>query len=59
MFAKYFDVFVIIPTFVTNIVCAKLTYFCTANRKQTLKLIYYGKEKCYYAIQDIGFFIIR
>ena len=45
--------------FVANIVCAKLPYFCTANMKQTLKLKYYGKEECYYAIQDLGYIVVQ
>lgn len=50
MFVLYLGMFAIIFIFAANIECAVLTYFCTANRKQTLKLIYYGKEECYYAI---------
>ena len=54
MFAICLDGLSNISTFVANIVCAKLPYLCTANMKQTLKLKYYGKEECYYAIQNLG-----
>ena len=59
MFAICLDRLSNISTFVANIVCAKLPYLCTANMKQTLKLKYYGKEECYYAIQDLGYIVVQ
>ena len=50
MFAICLDGLSNIFTFVANIVCVIYTYLCTANMEQILKLKYYGKEKCYYAI---------
>ena len=59
MFAIYLDKLAIIFIFIANVAYVKLSYLCTANMKQTLKLKYYGKEECYYAIQDLGYIVVQ
>ena len=57
-FAKYLAKLKNIIIFVANIGCAIAAYLRNANAERTLKLIYYGKEERYYAIQDSGRLVV-
>ena len=43
-----------IINFVANIECVLADYLCGANSRTNTRIIYYGKEERYYAIQDLG-----
>ena len=58
MFAKCLVKLENIIIFVANIGCAIATYLRSENAERTLKLIYYGKEERYYAIQDSGRLVV-
>jgi hypothetical protein len=30
-----------------------------SKQEPNIKLVYYGKEKCYYAIQNFGYFVVQ
>jgi hypothetical protein len=30
-----------------------------SKQESNIKLVYYGKEKCYYAIQNFGYFVVQ
>ena len=59
MFAKRFCFTKTIITFTANIVFATKYYFCRKNREININTYIYGKEKCYYAIQNIGFLTLQ